>query len=104
MKHTDNLTKELQSVLSLDPETHKVANRYRTIRMSLKSQYPGLISTIEKDSMLQFIKDIIFLDRKLRQLTEGEETKLKEQLSEEAQIELGYQSGCQQDLSLLSKI
>lgn len=90
------IAKDLQKVLEI-PEAHEVKNRYRTLRYALRGRWPQLVDSVSKESMCEFLKDVVYLDRKLRQMTEGEEKETKKVLSEEAQIDLGYVPGYKQD-------
>lgn len=73
----------LQKVLDNIPESHLVQFRQRTIRKVLVDEYPELIKSVSKEKMIEFFKEIIYLDRKLRLLTEGEQKKEKKLLSDE---------------------
>lgn len=92
-----SLAKDLQKVLEI-PDAHEVKNRYRTIRYALRGRWGHLVDSVSKESMCEFLKDVVYLDRKLRKLTEGEEEELKETLSQEKQIELGYTPGYYKDI------
>ena len=98
------IASDLQKVLDADPITHKVENRYNTLRAALRDKYPDLVANTDKTQMLDFLKDVVYLDRKLRQLTEGEEENLKQVLSEEAQVELGYHADHKQEVSKLQTL
>lgn len=60
------------------PETKKVGNRYVTLKVLLQEKYPFIK---EHPSFNEMLKDALFLDRKIRWMTEGEETDLKQTLS-----------------------
>ncbi len=92
------LTEDLEHVLRTYPEAALVKNRYRTLRAALKTKYTGVISNVSKPVMLMFIRDIVYLDRKLRKLTEGIDDEVKEELSQEFQLEEGYMPGYNQDI------
>jgi len=86
---TEYWNKSIKDMFSADPDTMLVKNRYRAIRYLLKGRYSN--QTFEnKDMTIEMLKDAIFLDRRLRQHTEKIEQPLKEILSQEEQIELGY--------------
>ena len=67
-------------LFKLEPKQKSVKQRYSTLKLLLQERYSYIkeIPDIEK-----FLKDAIFLDRKVRWMTEGEENELKETLSEE---------------------
>ena len=92
------LTEDLEEVLRNLPEAGLVRNRYRTLRMALNKKYTGIISNVSKPVMITFLRDVVYLDRKLRKLTEGKEEELKEELSEEFQLQEGYVPGYHQDI------
>jgi len=79
-KYHKILTEDLEKILIENPEARKTANRCRTIRMSILKAYPSSLTDIGRETMLNIIKDIVYLDRKLRRLTEGEEKQLKNDL------------------------
>lgn len=86
---TEHWNKSIKDMFTADPETMLVKNRYRAIRYLLKGRYET--QTFEnKDQTIEMLKDAIYLDRRLRLYTEHLEQPLKEQLSQEEQIELGY--------------
>lgn len=80
----------LESILKEFEEAKLVKNKYRTLRAVMRRSYPTLIDNVERDVMISFMKDVIYADRKLRQLTEGVEQELKDNLEKKAQAELGY--------------
>jgi len=80
----------LENVLKEFEEAKLVKNKYRTLRAVMRRSYPTLVDSVERDTMIAFMKDLIYSDRKLRQLTEGNEQELKDKLEIEAQIDLGY--------------
>lgn len=85
-----HLREELTKTLSL-PDADKVVNRYRTIRYTLLKDYPNLLAN--KEISLELIKDIVYLDRRLRIETQGVDTEVKEVLEQEYQLnELGAEA------------
>lgn len=95
------LRASLEKTLKLTPEASKVINRTRTIRYALLSDYPSILAN--KEVSLGLIKEILYLDRKLRLETEGIDEEEKEILSQEFQInELGAEVGLNQDIKKLN--
>ena len=88
--HNKNLKESLKNVLAKYEEANMVEHRYRTLRAALTVAYPKLIETTDKEVMLNFLQDVVYLDRQLRKETEGKQKLLKNILSQEKQIELGY--------------
>lgn len=74
--HRKKLKTALSKILEFK-DARTVAYRYRTLRGALYEAYPELITNTSREVMLEFLKDAIFLDRILRKMTEGEETKQK---------------------------
>ena len=102
--HRNNLKSALQKALQIEgADTVKL--RYRTLRYSLLSEHPNLISGTDKEVMLCFLKDVIYLDRQLRLLTEDVEKEEKEVLSQNYQIEeLGCVPGFEESIRLFNKL
>lgn len=75
-------------ILKNNQDADKVENRYRLMRATLLAEFPNTVGDIEKETMLELLKDIIFLDREVRLFTEGTEDELKQRLSEQKAIEL----------------
>lgn len=61
------------------PDTKLVKNRYLTIKVMLQDKYPEVK---ENPRMEKILRDAVYLDRKIRFMTEGEEESLKQELSE----------------------
>jgi hypothetical protein len=90
--HRNRLKNALTNILKV-PEARTVEYRYRTIRGALYEEYPKLIETTDREIMLNFIKDAVYLDRLLRLSTEGEQPLKKKILSQEFQVsQLGYKN------------
>ena len=104
MATESKLGKRMRAVLEQEPDTQLVKNRNRTIRHLLKEPYHGIIENISKPVMLKLIHDIVYLDRKHRSLTEGKEGKLKQNLSDQWQVDNGYMPGFQESMKLLDKL
>lgn len=80
----------LERTLNDYPEAHKVSERYRLMRHVLSEEYANLIKDTPRELMLQFLKDVVYLDRQVRKETEGEETEEKHLLAKRAMEDLGY--------------
>lgn len=90
-QNSDYFHKRIERIFEEVPDSKSVKNRYRTIRALLDIQrYKEITETIGKETLLEYIKDCVWLDRELRKLTSKEEQELKQQLAQEKQIELGY--------------
>lgn len=103
-KYRNSLNSALQATLTIEG-ADMVENRYRTLRYALLSQYPNLVNGTDKEVLLNFLKDAIYLDRKLRKLTEGKQVLKKEILSQEFQInELGAEVNLKNNIKELNKL
>jgi len=90
-KRQEHYKQVLSELFLKNPEAKKVALRYKTLAYTLNKEWANLMSGSE--SWDNFLRDVIYLDRQLRLMTEGDETELKEILSQEWQIENGYEAG-----------
>lgn len=72
----------LSNLLLGNESAKDVENRYRTIRYVLYDKYPFLES-LPKEEVLEFLKDVTFVDRECRAMTEGRQTGLKDLLEQE---------------------
>ena len=61
------------------PETKKVEKRYTTLKVLLQQKYKSIT---DDANIKNFLKDAIYLDRKIRWLTEGEQIDLKQTLAD----------------------
>lgn len=84
------MSDQMQKALNLFPDAWKVKERYRTIYYAMKQEYPNLLASHGKETMLMFMRDCIYLDRKLRKLTEGQDQEVKNELEIIKQRELEY--------------
>jgi len=103
-RHNKRLTEDLLVVLKCHQEASLVAFRYRTLLSALRNAYPSLTTSTSKEVLLEFLQDVIYLDRKLRKLTEGKDKENKKILSQEFQIrELGAEASLSQNIINLKK-
>lgn len=77
----------LANLLLGNESAKDVENRYRTIRYVLYDKYPFL-EILSKEEVLEFLKDVTFVDREVRAMTEGRQNKLKSELAQEKITEL----------------
>lgn len=103
-KYRQELKNALTDALNIEG-ARLVKNRYRTLRIAISAKYPNLVNGTDKEVMLNFLKDAIYLDRQLRKLTEGQEEETKEILSQNFQIEeLGMEVGLSDNVRNLKKL
>lgn len=101
-KYQQSLTDELISIHQREPQSKLTKNRYRAIRVALTKSYPTLINGTDKEVMLNFLRDVVYLDRKQRLLTEDLEREEKEELSQEYQLEhLNVEVGLENNIKQL---
>lgn len=88
------MDKAILDLFAIHPSARKVENRYKALRWLLKDRFYSTFKDTNNEVMEAMLFDAITLDRKIRKLTEGEQDELKQQLSEEFQVEeLGFQIG-----------
>lgn len=80
----DNLFKEY-------PDSKYVHMRWKAIYKLLEDRYPEIVKSAHYDKIFNFLKDADYLNRKIRWETEDIDKDKKKILSQEKQIELGYQ-------------
>lgn len=73
----------LQRMLVEFPETGLVENKYLAIKLMLQKKYPQVMSSTSPDSMLKFLKDVVYVDRRIREATHGRQEKIKKMLSDQ---------------------
>ena len=88
----EKYAKDLQNLYEKYPQAKQVKERYKVMRIILKREWNSLTGLDDK-ILEDILKDVVHIDRRIRKLTEGEENELKEQLSQEEQIKLGYEPG-----------
>lgn len=84
VKYWDNRSKKL---FLLDPKYKSAKFRYEAIMLILREKYPQIK---ELPSIETILKDAIYIDRRVRLLTENEEKQIKIEMSQEWQLEHGY--------------
>lgn len=87
MKHRHKKLARFKAILAetvqSTPEARLVKNRYRLIRKALMAEYPKTLGTIDKDTILELLRDCCYLDRIVRSITMGIEVDLKRSLEKE---------------------
>lgn len=71
------------------PDSNLVENRYRALRFLLKPKYPQLMD-IPQETLIEILRDAVYLDRKLRKETEGQQVEEKKILEDEWLVENEY--------------
>lgn len=83
----------MTDLMEAKPEAKLVENRYRVMRYVLRKYIPQL-ETLKDSEIEDICRDVVYLDRQIRILTEDTEREKKEILSQEYQIkELGREVG-----------
>lgn len=92
MKHRHKKLARFKSILAetvqSNPEARLVKNRYRLIRKALMAEYPKTLGTVDKDTILELLRDVTYLDREVRLFTEGSDQEIKDLLSADKITEL----------------
>ena len=89
------MKQKLKQLLTSTPLARERKYRYHTIRKLLKETYPQL-KEIPKETMLQICRDVLNLDRTIRQVQQenpnlqGKDYQDKHELEAIKQQELGY--------------
>jgi hypothetical protein len=70
-------------LFDIDSKYKNVEQRYETIRLLLQEKYQPIMQSVSRDTLKEFLKDTIYLDRLLRLYTEGLQVEQKKLLSDE---------------------
>lgn len=79
---------ELKEILDRSPEAKKVENRYLVIAQVLAKEYPNFMNATSKEVILKYLQDTVYLDRKLRLETEGDDEDVKLEKAQEVAEEI----------------
>lgn len=93
----------MEKLFNLDPKFKSTKKRYDALYRLLQKRYPFL-RELEYEQAIQFLKDTVYLDRELRRMTQGKEQELKQELSQEWQLDNGYSPNYQQDINFLKNL
>lgn len=77
-------------ILKEQPKAGLVKNRHKFSALILSKEYPNLMKSVSPDTMLQFLQDHDYIERRIRDYTQGKEQELKDKLQVETQRDLGY--------------
>jgi hypothetical protein len=72
--------KRIDKLFELDPKYKSVKSRYDSLKLLLQEKYPFIK---EQENHIQFLKDVVYLDRLIRKETEDQEVEEKQILSEQ---------------------
>lgn len=75
------------NLFDINPNYRSTKLRYEVLLLLLDDKYKNIT---DNPAIIDFLKDVVYLDRKLRLLTEGEEVELKEELSNDWKENNGY--------------
>lgn len=76
--------KRVDDLFELAPEMSMVEKKYDSLKLLLQQKYPFIK---EQEDHIQFLKDVVYLDRLIRLKTEGQQVEEKELLEQEYIIE-----------------
>lgn len=83
-----------------NPEARLVKNRHRLLRVVILDQYL-FFREVSKETAIEFLKDVTYIDRQIRKLTEGYDKENKKILSQKYQMEqLDYEPMYNQKLKV----
>lgn len=94
----------LQKIISEKPDAVLVSNKYKVIVGLVKRLHPNEFEKISLAKWEEIVFDAINGNRDWQSLTEGMDKENKKVLSQQWQIDEGYQPGLQQDLKKLSTL
>ena len=101
----DSYTRTIQHYLNKYDQFKKVKERYKLMRVVMQEYFPLLTNSTSKDTMEQFLREVIHVDRKVRKMTEGEDEEHKAILSHNYQMEeLDYEPNYHQNLKKLETL
>lgn len=70
-------------LFDIDSKYKNVEQRYETIRLLLQEKYQPIMQSVSRETLKEFLKDTLYLDRLLRLYTEGLQVEQKKLLSDE---------------------
>ena len=79
-KNVEYWDKSISIRFEHDPEMSLVTKRYDSLKLLLQEKYPFIK---EQENHIQFLKDVVYLDRLIRKETEDQEIEKKKILSEQ---------------------
>ena len=74
----DNYLKELYKLVKTNAEARKLEKRYSVMEFLLNKEYAQTLKLIPKSILHDFLKDIVYIDRKIRKATEGFDQEAKD--------------------------
>lgn len=96
-------TKDLEALYSKHPQAKEVKERYKVMRIILQREWPSL-EKYEQSVLEDILKDAIFLDRKIRKMTEGTDQETKDILEQNYLLNEGYEVGVEKSVSKLKTL
>lgn len=88
----------LGELLASSKVAHTIAKRWKVLAFALSKEWPSKVSP--ESSFYSFLEDVVYIDRKIRKLTEGDDQENKDIAEQEWQIENGFEPGANQKLPL----
>ena len=98
----ENYKKTLTELLDKHPEARMIAKKYKVLAYTLNKEYPVLMS--KNESWDNFLRDVVYIDRVIRKLTEGDDQYNKDIAEQEWQMGNRYESGYNQKLNYENKL
>lgn len=102
--------KEIIAILEVRVDCRERSNRGKFMGRALQKKYPYELEKVPLSRLVDILKDAISMDRRIRRIQElredlrGTDYDEKERLEQEAQLDLEYAPGYEQDIKLHKKI
>lgn len=75
--------RKVNEFMETNPNAKKLENHYKLMYAILKDIYPNSFEMISKETMLEVLYDVIYLDRYMRNKRVGYQNELKKELAKE---------------------
>lgn len=99
-KRSEQRYKLLEQIISVDEENRKLVKyRYKVLGSMISRMYPQL-REMPSETLWEAVRDIVLADRQLRDITSDVQQEEKEILSQEWQLNNGYEPGFNRKLNV----
>ena len=100
----DNYKRHLIPLVESNDEARLLKNRYEVMKGCLQLEWINTMRAIGVESIDAFIQDIVYLDRKIREVTEPYDKESKKIAEQEWLLENGYEVGVDSDIHKLKTL
>lgn len=95
----------LSKIVETTPEVGLLKNKYRLMRFGLHQEWAKMLERMgENEQIDEFLKDVIYIDRKIRKLTENIDTENKKIAEQEYLLDEGYEVGVEKSINKLKTL